>query len=371
MNRSILAFLLITLMSPAVFATDTYHSLLRFDANGDGRLTESELTVYFTDQKNADPADATVDLLTKFACTDCTSIAVLKAAVALDRNRQAPSPPEAPIRPCDFFTVNRTVSDDPNPRAPESEFPAIFSYLRDKHADDTDQLNILGSVKLLDCAKNAGDPKLLNITYGGALGIDSDVNGSAKPSENTIEGSLPLFWRWVSKSAGKPLTGFSFTITPKFSTDRAFDREVYEVAIKTSIRSPWLLRMGLISNVKRDGRSLLATWWQPTVQYEAGDVADPAGNEKLEKLKGNYGRWAPRIDVIVWPCALNDRIALKANMTQRFNVDGASHSYLEATATYDITASGSLAFTAVFRHGRKAPDFAAKDQWLIGIGVQH
>lgn len=369
MNARVSAVTMTVLLVTSLATADTFHSLLQYDLNNDGRLSKDELTAYFKDQKADDPVDSANDILTAFACQDCTSISIKTAAMVLGE-KPAAKKPESKVRPCDLFTIKRTVSDDPNPRAPENDFPAIFSYLRDKHADDTDQLNILGAVQPIDCAWNAGDPTLLNVTYGAGVGVDFDVDGTKKANENKIEGSLPLFWRWVSVHSAAPVSGLGITVTPKFSTDRALDREVWEVASKVSVRSRALLRAGIMTNIRGSSGTGFSFWWAPVLQYEAGNVRDPAGNQDLEKLKGSYRRFAPRVDAIIWPRFLNDRIAVKSNITERFGVAGKRHSYLESIATYDLTVSGSVGLTTVFRHGRKPPDFSAKDQWLVGIGIQ-
>lgn len=129
--------------------------------------------------------------------------------------------------------------------------------------------------------------------------------------------------------------------------------------------------MGLISKIKDSrGDTLVSFWWQPTAHFATGSVQDAAGNADLEKLLGSYSHTAFRVDASLWPRVLSDRLAVKANFTERFNVDGGSRSFVEAQTTYDITESGSVAFTAIYRHGRRAPDFSAKDQWLVGIGIQ-
>ncbi|MGZ5443329.1 MAG: hypothetical protein ACXW5U_15845 [Thermoanaerobaculia bacterium] len=104
-----------------------------------------------------------------------------------------------------------------------------------------------------------GSLDLLNITWGTSLAGELEVDGSVAESENSISVTSPVFWRWVSPKAGATITGFGPTVTPTFGTDRAFDREVWEVAVKANMRSPAFLRMGLISNVKnrQEGRDLL------------------------------------------------------------------------------------------------------------------
>lgn len=44
--------------------------------------------------------------------------------------------------------------------------------------------------------------------------------------------------------------------------------------------------------------------------------------------------------------------------------------YGEATLAYDLTPTGSVAFTVAHRRGRKPPDFKDIDTTLIGIGIK-
>ena len=370
MRLSVVAALIFAALIPAEALADTFHALVRFDANADGELDESELTSYFEEKGNKDAEDRAGDLLTRF-CDDCVTIPISKAAEVLARGNEESVEPKRHVGACRFLSIKRTVADEVDPRAAEGEFPSVFSYKRDTQAEDRDQINVLGAVEAFDCARDGGDPKILNITYGAAMGVDFDVDGSVEANENTIEASLPLFWQRVSIDPDAFVTQLKLTVTPKFNTDRDFDREVVEGSAALTFQSRRLLRLGLKSHLRSGDKAIFSVWWQPVVQFEVGDIGDPAGNEDLAEQDGQYSRLALRGDLILWPVMLSDRVAIKLKSTNRFNADeSGSRSYTEATLAYDLTASGSVALTAVYRHGRKPPDFSVKDQWLIGIGIQ-
>jgi hypothetical protein len=372
--KQVIAVFLLLLVAASV-AGATAKALRRFDTSSDNMMQPAELTAYFKSRgaSDAEAAGATTDALTAFGCPlPCNSgISIAQAADVVDEvfvpkkdeeNKSAP--------PCKFLSITRTVADTVDPRGKERDFPTVFSYKHDKHADDTSQLNILGAVEAFNCLINpGGDPNLKNVTFNGSFGLDFDIDGSTPPEESTIEASIPLSLSRVSEDDQATFTKLVGTLTPKFSTDRALDREAYEIAASFTFQSPRLARAGLRTFLPNFNNQKVSIWWQPTAFVEWSDIADPAGNTDLAALDKRAFRYGPRLDVILRPVVLSERLAFKFKGFERYG-KGDSHSYSESFLTYDFNEDRTAQFTVVYRHGRKPPDFSARDQWLVGIGIQ-
>jgi hypothetical protein len=349
----------------------SYHVLVPFDVNNDQLLDKAELTTFFKSkgQADADAAANAVDVLTARCQANCHTVTIAAAAEILEQSellKQESKP--GPLPPCKYLSVKRTVKDTVHLRGGEAEFPAVFSYARNKHADDRDQLNILGALETVNCKWDVGT--LANLTFGFASGFDFELDGSSKPEENTIAAAVPLSLEYIPRDPNAFITRVTVTLTPAFKTDRALDREVWDTTLALTWRSKPMLHAGLRTSFPSVGQERVAMWWQPVLRYELGNVRDAAGNEELAKIVGSYNRFAPGIDLRFWPTALSERLTLKASATHRRNVGNASRTYVEGAFLYDLTADGSISFTAIYRHGRKPPDFSAKDQWLIGFGFK-
>lgn len=245
---------------------------------------------------------------------------------------------------------------------------------RDENATDRDSINIFGGARLYKNtwainAKKSVPRNLLTISTG----IDFDLDGTKKPHENTIDFGVPLAYEWVAPRGSTGFfTGHVLTLTPKFGTDRAFDREVYNLDLLWSFTSERLLRAGYLTRFPRAALRPRATIaWVPTVQVELGNVADPAGNADLDARKGTFLRVAPRIDLTFRPIAIHERLSLALRYFYRIDLrEDWQRPYGEATLAYDLTPTGFVAFTVAHRRGRKPPDFKDTKTTVIGIGIK-
>lgn len=382
-NARLFAAVVIAITLAASLFGDTHAELRAYDRNHDGDLDRAELVAYFVsndpERENlSDPAlraradDRAVDILTAFRCERCTGISIDAAAdlVASVSPSTAKAEREKTKGPCEWWAFKRAVTDAVDPRGAETEFPAVFSYRRDKHKDDTDQLNLLGSVEVVNCRGEIG--KLAGGTGGFAPSIELEVDGSTAKNENTIAVGLPVSIEWT-RVATAFLPELGVTLTPKVSTDRGFDRRVYEVSGEFWFHSPKLLNAGYLTWFPRTAaRNPSATlWWRPRIIAELTNVSDAAGNEDLQKVAGTSLRFGPRIDVVFKPLKLNERLSFGWKFFDRFdNDDSKWRSYSETSAMYDVNEEGTIAITALYRHGRKPPAMGPTDVWLIGIGIK-
>jgi hypothetical protein len=386
-----LAFLLVCLVALPLRA-DVITDLAAFDENGDGLFDQAELQRYFLahdpdieKQRKDGASEATLaqaaldradDALTFLpcggqACVAITLDTVLEFAQEHLRVSVKATDPKFGWKGLGF---ERSVTDTPNPRQTKTAQPAIFSYRRDENATDRDSVNIFGGARLYKNTwaidAKASTPRNF---FTLSTGIDFDLDGTKKAHENTIDVGVPLAYEWVAPGDSNGLfTGHVLTLTPKFGTDRAFDREIYGVDLLWSFTSLRFLRAGYLTRFPRTALRPRATIaWTPTVQLEFGDVADPAGNTDLEARKGTFLRVAPRVDITFRPIALHERVSLGIKYFHRFDLrEDWQRPYGEATLGYDLTPTGSVAFTVAFRRGRKPPDFKDIDTTLIGIGIK-
>lgn len=370
---------------------DVIPELLAFDENADGQFDQQELERYFLahdadiakQRKDGASAEKLGELATDRAedalsfprgCEDGCDAIPLDAVIAFMQERlRVTIKPTDPTFGWKGLGFERSVTDSPNPRQPKTSQPAIFSYRRDTEATDRDNFTFLGGVRLY---KNTwtldpgAEPPRNFFTI--APGIDLDVDGTKKPHENAIDAGLPLSYEWVAPRESTGLfTGHTLTLTPKFGTDRAFDREIYAADLSWSFSSLRFLRAGYTTRFPRSALAPRVTLtWTPTLSLESGNVSDAAGNEELEKRKGTFLRVTPRIDLTFRPLALHPRVSLGLRYFYRFDLrEDWERPYGEASLIYDLTPTGSVAFTVTHRRGRKPPDFKATDATLIGIGI--
>lgn len=386
-----LALLIILLVAAFGARADLIPELLAFDENADGRFDQEELERYFLahdadiakQRKDGASAEKQAELATDRAedalsfprgCEDgCDAIPIDAVLSFMEERLRVTMKPTDPTFGWKGLGFERSVTDTPNPRQPKTTQPAIFSYRRDTKATDRDNLTFLGGVRLYKNTRildpDAETPRnFLTI----APGVDLDVDGTKKPHENTIEAGVPLSYECVAPRESTSLfTGHTVTLTPKFGTDRAFDREVYAADLSWSFSSLRLLRAGYTRRFPRSALRPRATlMWTPTLTLESGSVRDAAGNEDLEKRKGTFLRLAPRIDLTFRPLAINSRVSVGLKYFHRFDLrEDWDRPYGEASLNYDITPTGSVAFTVTHRRGRKPPDFKETDATLIGIGI--
>lgn len=387
-----LALVLILGLVSLALRADIITDLAAFDDNGDGLYDHGELQRYFL-AHDADIAKrrqegASEEALTKVAseraedalsfapeCDDGCDVISLDTVVQFSQERlRVTTKVTDPKFGWKGLGFERSVTDTPNPRQTKTAQPAIFSYRRDPNATDRDNVNIFGGARLykntwaLDTAK--ATPRNF---FTVSTGIDFDLDGTKKPHENTIDFGVPLAYEWVAPGDSTDVfTGHIVTLTPKFGTDRAFDREVYSVDLLWSFTSLRFLRAGYLTRFPRSALRPKATLaWTPTMQFEFGDVSDPAGNTDLEARQGTFLRVAPRIDLTFRPIALHERVSLGIKYFYRFDLrEDWQRPYGEATLAYDLTPTGSVGFTVVYRRGRKPPDFKENDTTLIGVGIK-
>jgi hypothetical protein len=357
-------------------APDTFHDLVAFDANHDGRVNDPELTAYFLAHgaTAADAAKHVVDVLTGAAGCDlgCADVSLAVAVRLIDNiTLKEKKPSDKPVG-WQGLKLKRSVTDAPDPRQAKSDFPAIFAYKHDKETTDRDQFTFLGAVEFYRYTRSFGDPTTLPNSFAVTPGINLDVDGSKKKNENTIDFALPLAWSWVRKDTSF-FESLSLAVAPKFTTDRGFNRRVYDVTTTFGFASQPFARAGFRTRFP-SGPSVaprVVVYWAPAMLLETGRVADAAGNAKLEALKGSYVRAVASIQATLQPVFIDPRLSLGIRYFHRYTLEHSENSdYGEATAMFDLTPTGTVALTATYRRGRKPPAFEMNDTFLFGIGVK-
>jgi hypothetical protein len=376
-RRAILACLLILIASPAWCAESPALALASFDRNHDGRLDLEELTDYLVVHDaavagdRAKAKDVAADILSALPCQNCNPSMLIRDIVPLlPQETPKKAPPVA--KRCKYFGFSRTITDDIDPRRSETDVPAIFSYHRDKHATgDRDNLNAQGTVDFAKCEINAGDAQVLPITYAVKAGVELDVDGSKKKNENSITLGIPVSRRSV-RGAKDFITEWLATVSPTFATDRGFDGRDYGLAVDITAWMPAIgagMQRRLAVDAKGDPTATF--FWQPKLSLEWGDVADPAGNEDLIPLKGTYRRVALAVDAEYKPIKISELLVFSVKAVERRDLGHhLGRWYIEPQVRYDVAPDAGVSLTAIFQHGRKPPTFAAKDTWLIGIGIK-
>lgn len=353
-----------------------------YDADANGLLDRGELKTFYlkevasgADATDAKAEDFATDLLTSCEKCDPVPLARVRSSTRIIvQRRRAAKEAEAFHIGWPGLGFTRFVLDSVNPRPGKKfEGPLVFSYKRDTTASKHDQFTILGAIQLYQFGYDfeASGRSNLQVTPG----ADLDVDTSKSKNDNTISFGVPVYYTWMSAQR-QLIDSLTLAVTPKFTTDRDFNREVVEGAIALTPTSP-ILQAGYIwPRAARDADGNLP-WislsWLPSFQLETGDVVNAGGNDKLkaQEKDGAYVRLTPRFDLSIYPWRLSDRITLQYQYFHRFDVtEDFNHYYGEARFLYDLTFNGLLQFTVVYRNGRKPPDFGQVNDVLIGLGLK-
>ncbi len=274
--RSTTTFLLLALaagMSAAQEGLIQSEVLLRFDGNGDKALDLSEMVEYFlaqdpklgdlrtaglTDRKLAETAEdwATDAISRECPAIPCPPVPLEGAPIAMSavRNTELAKNKAAKSRiGWKGLGFKRFVTDPIDPRKGwKTKRPVVFAYLRDGEADTAanerkDQFSFLGGIQLWQKTFEPNVPvprRYFTLTPG----VEMDIDGSKRAFETSLTAALPLSWEWISKGGGGVLDKQTLTVSPKFFTDRAFNREAWEIAADWSFSSVPLGRSGFYSS---------------------------------------------------------------------------------------------------------------------------
>jgi hypothetical protein len=272
------------------------------------------------------------------------------------------------------FGIRRFVTDTVDPRSPKRDSKAaIFSYRRDNEATDKNQPNFLGGIQLGSWTSQLDSGQVPTHYLTVAPGVEADIDGGKKRTDSSVDIGIPISYQHTTTRRLALITGTTLTVTPKWNTDRAFERDVREVSISFAATSGRLARAGYVTGFGDDVSPALTISWQPSVLLESGKVVDPAGNTKLEAIQqeGAYVRAGPRISATLRPAVLSTRLVLNFDYFHRFGVAGKSvrAAYTESRAMVDVTPDGSVGVGVIYRRGHRPPDFGEINSVLVGIGI--
>jgi hypothetical protein len=383
-----LVMVLLVLCTAEMASAQTEETIRLYDANQDGRYDEVELTALFFDhdpeilqlRASGTPEtalkkiarDRAVDVLT-LRCDSCTIAPLADVLLFVEERAWALGVTRKRLG-WSTLAFRRFVTDTADPRqlSPDKR-PFIFSYKRDNAATDKDQVNILGGIQAYKWLVNFGDVNIPRHFVSAAPGVELDIDGSKKPFESSIEFGVPLAYEYA-REGRLAVSGFIASLTPKYLTDRDFERSGWEIVYEGSLNSLALGRMGYTTWLGRSNgpsSAIFAIYWRPSFRLETREITDAAGNEKLAALakEGKYTRPTPRLTAVGrferWLPALT----LNFDYFHRMNgPDDLTYGYGETRFTYDLTADRTFSFGLVITRGRKPPDFARTDRVLIGFG---
>lgn len=358
------------------------------DADQDGRFDHAELLALFLGADaeikamraagapsadiNALAEDRAEDVLT-YRCGDCATVSFSLVLAFIQERTWARGVTRERIG-WRTLAIRRFATDGADPRQvlPDKR-PFIFSYKRDNEAADKDQVNLLGGIQFYK-AVWALDPATEHFVTA-TPALEMEIDGGKKSHESSIEIALPLSYEY-SRAGRARFAGFTTAVTPKFLTDRAFERRGWEVVVEGHIASTLLGNMGYTSWLGREpdtlSSSILSLYWRPSLRVETGRITNAAGNARLEALaeEGHYTRLVPRIVVVARPERWLPALSITADYFHRFDgPEGKSAGYGETRITYDLTAQRAFSIGLVITRGRRPPDFAPVDRILIGVGV--
>lgn len=361
-----------------------------FDRDASGTLDYSEAVELFSTALSRDPRagqlsrlrliqvaeDRAEDEVTRFGNIGIP-LAQVRPVSAIRATELAPATEEKarPLPwPCSGFAFKRSVTDAIDPRRSKTAAPVVFSVLRNEEVDEgkeRDQYTLLGGVQVCQLQWSLRPHHFLTFTPG----VDLTSNGSDPVEKTTIAGGLSLAWDWTGRTAGGLVSGTTLVLTPRFITDRDFDREIAELGLSLTISSE-VLRSGYYryfgSELKEGGQAFRWTWL-PVLGLAAGEVEDAGGNELLLPLEGgSYTRAKGALSASIRYRDPNRRLPVSLILDLQNVVDlreDTDRSFGEVSLQHDLNRAGTIQLTLAYRKGRKEPDFAPKDEILFGLGV--
>lgn len=347
------------------------------DADASATLDRNELLMCFEKldaaaQKAAQAATpkqiaaAAVDELLDFRAPPIR-FEIAQARLDLRAARLATSEPKTIGGP--RWTFGRQLVDALDPRKSSSNVPLVLSYVDDRETRN-DAFVAVGSITYL------ADHRDLSRRWSQAIlpTLESDITTKNNPADSSLMLALPVRWSWINPryDQGPIFDDLTIGIEPRYGTDRDLDREVLEVAMPFTFTSRKLGRAGYYHwfGPGADRTQRYRFFWQPTLTVEAGKINDSGGNADLEALRlaGDYLRLAPALAFKLTLPYDAGRVTLGAGYTHRFDVEqGWDRGLTTAAIQYDLTSS--IALTVSYRRGRKPPDFAETEEFLIGVGL--
>ena len=283
---------------------------------------------------------------------------------------------------CVFLNIKRTQEDKSEPTAilsdrlslsrdvpdPQSSVngpfhgPFVINITDDRKADKT-SVGVYGTASY----------KVFESVGGGRLNASLSVDSAAgdKVEKSSVQLGLDYFaYIGNAESANQ----ISLALSPKYLTDRNFNREAYQITATASLRSDSFFTPGYYICPGSDGCQYeTAPWvfyWVPSLGVEAGHVVDAAGNATLQQVakEGTYSRLVPSVKAVYEPHWLSPKISFTAAYRQRYDLtQGWDRGYGELAFLYRFTPNAY--FTTMYRKGRKDTTFDPIDTIFFGIGV--
>jgi hypothetical protein len=385
---------LMVLASPAT-AGISIAELQRFDANGDSLLSLQEMVEYyvtsdpkievlrqagFTERRLAMIAeDWAIDAIS-ITCPDlpCSPVPLQQASTDLEAVRALPADPTEAASKSRIgwrtLGFKRFVKDPVDPRGWKTARPVVFSYKRDDQTKTAeggrrDQFNFLGAIQLFSRTWSQSAPVPRHF-FAIAPGIEMDIDGSKKASETSLLAALPMTWTWVAALGRSSIDSNFLTVSPSVQSDRAFDREAWELSIAWTFASR-PAGIGFYTYFGKDQTKQTRFTWAPSVELVVGKVEDAAGNEDLQAIAdaGAYERTVLRTSLGLQPRGLT-RLNLGIDYFLQYDLnDHWTRDYLEASLAWDANAAQNVQLTAVYRTGRKAPTFEKVNQFIFGVSL--
>lgn len=382
----ILGILIISLVfTGVIWGGDISSDLKAADKDHDGWLDRDELANYFLkydkemlelsdsgikEEKLMEKALDLADDALSIRPSNSTKI-TLEDALSYIKRRASLKAKEREIKLWRGFRISRTLTDESDPRKQTMDDRAfVIAYSYDKNRQDKKGLfMLLGTVTLFDYAKDWS---------GGEFqikpGLDLDVDTSLEAVKDSVDVGLNFSLFWFNDNPDAILSSHVLSLTPKYRTDRNFNRTVYEAALTWSFASKQILRSGYNTWIgggqKTPDDAWFRIYWKPQLGAEAGRVQDAAGSEALQQIKdeGSYIRLSAGGKITITPLILAPKLSASASYTIRWDIrERWNKYYFTAEVAYDI--SKNVQFTVLYRKGAKPPFFMDIDAVLVGLGI--
>jgi len=260
------------------------------------------------------------------------------------------------------FSFTRDVADPHSSRGKPFEAPFVINAVRDSERD-TSSVGIYGTVGYL-----FGDvPGEYNLSASAK--IDSAAGSERKKSSVTVG----LNWQKYYWSETSPwFDHILFRVSPAYLTDRAFDREIYQVSAVATLASKRFGRPGYkICPEGCDFDNSYEFFWSPSLTLDTGKVVDAAGSEALLAMEGEdaYVRLSPGITMTFSPMTWSPKLSFQLQYAQRFDLtEGWNRGLGTLSMSYAIAPNAFWSLS--WRKGRQDGSFEPVDSLLLGIGIR-
>lgn len=273
-----------------------------------------------------------------------------------------PVKPKDAVFLSDRFSFTRSISDPQWSRGKPADAPFILYATKDREKDKS-AIGIYGTIGY----------NLHNVPGDYSLTASAKIDSAAGAERKKSSVALGLNWsKYYFPESNPWIDSVLFRVSPEYLTDRAFDREAYQLTFAGSLASERFGRPGFIQCPGGcDVENTHEFYWLPSFAIEYGKVVDAAGSDSLLAVQqnGSYTRLAPSFTMTYKPVALSPKLSFQLDYVHRFDLDAGWDRGL-GTLSMNYAIAPNVFWNFSWRKGQQDATVQPIDTFLFGIGIR-